>query len=236
MGKRGPKVGSTKPPNKKRKPPNTTRKPLSMAEKLIIVQMKEEGKSLQDMMKVFPTRTKSTICTVYSEKSIRKIKNAKARGVALTENRVTSHLRTDNIRDMERVLSRMSVIDNLRSLFWSKDILILTATKIFYQHKQKNLYDDHGMRKPNLEFHVSQLNPEEVLESETYTDTEYIPPRLLDFDDDVVLPSGSQGFQCTVCDKVYKLRKSYKKHLFTHRPDIIELTTPTSPTDKNILG
>ena len=85
------------------------------------------------------------------------------------------------------------------------------------------------MRKPNLEFHVSQLNPE------TYTDTEYIPPRLLDFDDDVVLPSGSQGFQCTVCDKVYKLRKSYKKHLFTHRPDIIELTTPTSPTDKNIF-
>ena len=82
MGKRGPKVGSTKPPNKKRKPPNTTRKPLSMAEKLIIVQMKEEGKSLQDMMKVFPTRTKSIICTVYSEKSIRKIKNAKARGVA----------------------------------------------------------------------------------------------------------------------------------------------------------
>ena len=63
--------------------------------------------------------------------------------MALTENRLTSHLRTDNIRDMERVLSRMSVIDNLRSLFWSKDILILTATKIFYQLKQKNLYDDH---------------------------------------------------------------------------------------------
>ena len=91
------------------------------------------------------------------------------------------------------------------------------------------------MRKPNLEFHVSQLNPEEVLESETYTDTEYIPPRLLDFDDDVVLPSGSQGFQCTVCDKVYKLRTSYKQHLFSHRPDIIELTNPTSPTDKNIF-
>ena len=47
MGKREPKVGSTKPPNKKRKPPNTTRKPLSMVEKLQIIQMKEEGKSLQ---------------------------------------------------------------------------------------------------------------------------------------------------------------------------------------------
>ena len=50
--------------------------------------MHQNGKSLDDIHKVFPTRTKSSICTVYNPKNIQKITDAVARGVGPMVDRV----------------------------------------------------------------------------------------------------------------------------------------------------
>ena len=98
MGARGPKVGSKKPANRKIGRP-TKRIKWTLAQKLTIINMKQDGKSLSDMMAQFPGRTKSSICTIYSPENIIRIRDAEARGVAPTEVSLhilfkTSHLHT----------------------------------------------------------------------------------------------------------------------------------------------
>ena len=80
MGRRGPVRRKTRPKG--------TRKSFTFKEKKNIIDMHLDGKSLDDIHKVFPTRVKSSICTVCHPKHIQKITDAVARGVGPMVDRV----------------------------------------------------------------------------------------------------------------------------------------------------
>ena len=67
----------------------------------------------------YPDRNTSTISTQYTPENRRKLAALLAKGVSRNES-VMYNNRTDNIRDMERILNKFTEQDNLKSIFMCK--------------------------------------------------------------------------------------------------------------------
>ena len=95
-------------------------KTLTLEQKHHIVSLWERGvPCTQIRKKHYPDRSNSTIATQYTHANRLKLKAALAKGVSRTECVMTKN-RTDNIRDMERILEMFTKEDNMKSLFLTK--------------------------------------------------------------------------------------------------------------------
>ena len=121
------------------------------------------------------------------------------RGASLWEVR-NSAKRTDNIRDMEVILLKIALYDNLKGLFHSKELLKLTALQIFHHLKSKGIYDDQGCRKPDMTFVAGKYDSEQITAEMTYSVTAVSEPVVVEVEEVEDSNNNNGEFKCMECN------------------------------------
>ncbi|CAL4127087.1 unnamed protein product [Meganyctiphanes norvegica] len=182
----------------------------------------------------FPGRASSSILLEYSKVGREKVAAAMRRGASLGETR-NSAKRTDNIRDMEVILFKIALYDNLKGLFNSKETLKLTALQIHHHLKSKGIYDDHGYRKPDMTFIVGEYDSEQIISEMTYSVTEVSEPIVVEGSNTTVNNNNDGEFKCQESDCTYKDAGNFRNHQFVHRDDFKMWTRKFHDGDMNIF-